>query len=734
MRDLKGDGEVKLRKIAQTRLVKALAVTLLIGSVANTGFTVNAEELPVANGAVTTASGNDIETVTTTGGNDNETVTTAGGNDNETVATASGNDIIAVPSANSENTIMIAAAPKYKTTKTIILAGGNMAMDFGARRLRGYNKSRISDISQLEGHKLTLDDIDTFYYLTSANTGVDQEGIVEQGANGAKWQCVGFVAFKEGDYAKEANLLNYVYYNGEKVNNRYNDANCGKTLDQVKEIVTEAHGILYGQKITKEFIEQLFKDGWKSGLRELDIAAVWYVSTPDQTWVKYDGYNYDIPEVSAVDYYKYAEGTVKRQQTADGGMEFTYESEGVIIKTTPRMVQHWEEGTGNVTYDNATITITIHENAPDKVRINLSDAIGYLNSTVSGENAAEPGDTLYYRLVLDNKSAKKYQYEPEKALIGTIPANSPAAGEKVTVLATGFEGYDIGEVGSFCYLPRRILNTPLKDLGITSERVTDDVVGKALRAKGYGTSDETDEMITRTYLAQYYLDWFNNKRKAEDKALKFTDLTAKELARLTNNDECNTTVLESCPAVARTLYYTTYHNVYTFDGLGLYDRMLENGKAGSYADNIVSGLLKNGESLFSSKFDLYLANNGYQMTRYGFGMQFELYSEPTVTPPTTPTTTPEPTPTPAPSTTPSPDTTPAPEESNTPDEPETPQVLGARRQRVVSITDDPTPLADKAVLGASRRPKTGDDSDAWNLGFALSLTGLGAWLILKKKQ
>ena len=723
MGNLKGNGEMKFRKIARTRLVKALAVTLLISSVANTGLTVKADELPAANGAVTTASGNDIETVTA-----------AGGNDNEIMTTASGNDIAAVPSANSENTIMIAAAPKYKTTSTIILAGGNMAMDFDARHYMGYNKSKISDISQLEGHKLTLDDIDTFYKLKSANTGVDQEGIVEQGANGAKWQCVGFVAFKEGDYGKEANLLNYVYYNGEKVNNRYNAANCGKTLDQVKKIVTEAHGILYGQEMTKEFINQLFEDGWKSGSRELDIAAVWYVSTPDQTWVRYDGYNYDIPEVPAVDYYKYAEETVKRQQTADGGMEFTYESEGVTITTTPCMVQHWEEGTGNVTYDSATITITIHENAPDKVRINLSDAIGYLNSTVSGENAAEPGDTLYYRLVLDNKSAKKYQYEPAKALIGTIPANSPAAGEKVTVLAAGFEGYDIGEVGSFCYLPRRILNTPLKDLGITSERVTDDVVGKALRATGYGTSDQTDEMITRTYLAQYYLDWFNHTRKAEDKALKFTDLTAEELARLTNNDECNTTVLESCPAVARSLYYTTYHNVYTFDGLGLYDRMLENGKAGSYADKIVSGLLKTGESLFSSKFDLYLANNGYQMTRYGFGMQFELYCEATVIPSPTPSTTPETTPTPAPSTTPEPSTTPAPSTPDTPDRPETPQVLGARRQRVVSITDDPTPLADKAVLGASRRPKTGDASDAWNLGFALSLTGLGAWLILKKKQ
>ena len=64
----------------------------------------------------------------------------------------------------------------------------------------------------------------------------------------------------------------------------------------------------------------------------------------------------------------------------------------------------------------------------------------------------------------------------------------------------------------------------------------------------------------------------------------------------------------------------------------------------------------------------------------------------------------------------------------------TPQVLGARRRRVVTIEDEAVPLSDKAVLGASRRPQTSDDSRTWNLGFLFSLTGLGAWLIIKKKQ
>ena len=137
--------------------------------------------------------------------------------------------------------------------------------------------------------------------------------------------------------------------------------------------------------------------------------------------------------------------------------------------------------------------------------------------------------------------------------------------------------------------------------------------------------------------------------------------------------------------------------------------------------------------------------------------------EPTPTPvvteePTpTPVVTEEPTPTPVVTEEPTPTATPTatpdtPDEPDTPDDtpddpgtpaepgtpaggiPDTPQVLGARRRRMVTIEDETVPLADRAVLGASRRPQTGDDSDAWNLGFAFSLTSLGAWLVLKRKE
>lgn len=708
---------MKLKNVIQTKLAKTLVAALMIGSISNTGFTVQAEEAT-----------------------QNEQ------NDVVEMASVSGNDSVAV----KEKT--------YPTIKTVILAGGTMAKYVGGQvaspNVWSNNyKPANGDFSLFAGHKMTLDDAETFKYLSVDNTGVDAEGKLT-GSNGASWQCVGFVALDVNKYSdcKPADLLHYVYYGGDSEGTSYYKENCGKTLEDVKQYVNDNNGVLYGENVTESFMDQLLTTG--RSFSGVTIATVWYVTTPTETWINYDGYDYRIPGVSAVDYYEYPTGTVTFEQNENGAV-FHYISEGITITTTPELEQHWESGTGRVTYD-ATITITIHSNAPDKVRINLSDAIGYLNGTVAGGNAAEPGDTLYYNIKLVNESNKEYQYDPAKATIGTIPA-APKAGEKVTVLSSGFEGYEIGEVGAFCTLPRRILNAPLRDLGITAGKVTDAIVGEALLKKGYGSEEMKPEEVTQSCLAQYYLDWFNNTSREEgNKVYGFSELTAEELAILTDGT-ADTTVAESCSAVADALYYTTYHNVYTFDGEGLYDRMLKNGQEGSYADTLVSDLLKDGEVKITTNLNGVLANNGYQMTRYGFGMQFELSREPEVTPPVTtspeptPSATPEPTPTGTPDTTPTPATTPTatpdtpddsddsdtPDTPGTPSEPATPvtpQVLGVRRQRVVSITDDPTPLADRAVLGASRRPRTGDDSNTWNLGLALSLTGLGAWLIIKKKQ
>ena len=296
MRELKGNGEMKFRKIARTRLVKALAVTLLISSVANTGLTVKAEEPPAANGAVTTASGNDIKTVSTASGNDIETVTAAGGNNGA-----------AVIRENTEEIPITEAKPEYPAIDTVILAGGRMAKWLGGQAATRWvdtnnYKPANSDFSLLNGHKMTLDDAATFYQLSASNTGVDEKGAVN-GSNGAKWQCVGFVAFDAKRYTndKPADLLHYVYYSGDSEDTSYYKENCGKSLEDVTGYIANNNGILYGEEVTDSFMKQLLEAGRVR--KEVTIATVWYVTTPTETWTNYNGYDYKIPGVSAVNYY-----------------------------------------------------------------------------------------------------------------------------------------------------------------------------------------------------------------------------------------------------------------------------------------------------------------------------------------------------------------------------------------------------------------------------------------------
>ena len=122
-------------------------------------------------------------------------------------------------------------------------------------------------------------------------------------------------------------------------------------------------------------------------------------------------------------------------------------------------------------------------------------------------------------------------------------------------------------------------------------------------------------------------------------------------------------------------------------------------------------------------------------------------------PETTPTPGPtEPTPppteqTPPPSVTQPPQVTEPPIPPNDPETPEvdtpppvepptpvTPVVNGMRRTRTVRIDDDEIPLSDAMVLGARRRPQTGDESDAWTMMFLASLFALAAWILKGVKK
>ncbi len=114
----------------------------------------------------------------------------------------------------------------------------------------------------------------------------------------------------------------------------------------------------------------------------------------------------------------------------------------------------------------------------------------------------------------------------------------------------------------------------------------------------------------------------------------------------------------------------------------------------------------------------------------------EVPSEPTPTPPPAVTEPPQVTQPPQvtePPVTPDIPTTP---ELETRDVPVTPQppVNGVRRRRTVRIDDEETPLSDAMVLGARRRPQTGDESDAWMMMFLASLSALAAWILKGVKK
>ncbi|MDE5748022.1 MAG: LPXTG cell wall anchor domain-containing protein [Acetatifactor sp.] len=57
-----------------------------------------------------------------------------------------------------------------------------------------------------------------------------------------------------------------------------------------------------------------------------------------------------------------------------------------------------------------------------------------------------------------------------------------------------------------------------------------------------------------------------------------------------------------------------------------------------------------------------------------------------------------------------------------------------RRRRTVRIDEDEIPLSDAMVLGARRRPQTGDESDAWMMMFLASLSALAAWILKGAKK
>ena len=255
--------------------------------------------------------------------------------------------------------------------------------------------------------------------------------------------------------------------------------------------------------------------------------------------------------------------------------------------------------------------------------------------------------------------------------------------------------------------------------------MSDDKIGAALRAMGYGDETMTDEEITQAHLGDYYLAYLNYAYQTE--CTSFQGLNHNQLVLLTKGDN-DLTMEETCPDVVEGLYYHLYGAAYQFDvdGTGyasLYERMQDQA-----ALNLAFETAVEGETAYTlaTELDGELMGNAYQMTQLGFGMQFQMEEENSYIPPITPV---EPTPTPDPDPDPSEPTEEIPDEDvpqgELPEQPGDPGTQPENPEETVIDEEEP-PMADA--------PETGDSLPIWITAAALSGLGLAALAITGRKR
>ena len=521
---------------------------------------------------------------------------------------------------------------KYSGTNRVYLNGAQMGLhydsaDRDSQWAAGYiSSSETKTLDQLEQNVKQF----TFAQLYDAgftnNYAEDMaDGVVTNLVDGLTWTCVGFVPCPKslaysGSLSAVSDLADYIY-----TEDGTDDFTAG-TLEDAQAAIEAAGGVLYGES-NPDAISAFLKN-LESNINGncAGMICVWYVEPKDPIEQGDYADPLTIPAVKAVDY----------QPT----------SQGVTFSV------------GDVTYHDgadsdfvvADVTITIDSSAPNDLNINLNDALAQAMEAISqadGYNQVQPGDVMtYLNITVDNQSGRTYRYTDGSMAIGTVPMNGDGT------LGTGFEGYTItGPVEedgtAYSYIPWRVWNAPLQDLGLKYNQLDDVTVGKALSDAGYAvdglTNDSSDAyyiQITRECLGHYYLDYFNQTSSVDS----FDDLTTSQLAILTNTPSGTGTFiaeLETSPEVAEALYYFYYARAYTFWGVtadsegaqtstaeqSLYAWMADQQAGSSELEAMFQEALTNGTSFsLVTQLDSQAANNGFQNTKFGFGMQFQMYA------------------------------------------------------------------------------------------------------------
>ena len=420
------------------------------------------------------------------------------------------------------------------------------------------------------------------------------------------WTCVGFVPCSK--YTGTADDVKEFVLDEDETEAASEGFTLG-TLEDARQYVADHFGVLYGAEATDENLQAMVDHGLVSGTSG-KLAIVWYVAKPQE--FKHNEYgDLTIPSVTAA------------YQPTSQGVSIQPDLDGVYaVDGRPH------------TFKGA-LTVTIDSTAPDKININLSQALAELMDKMShlDNNSVQPGDVMNFHVKLVDNSGKNFKYVSNSAFAATVDLYT--GGDS---LGTGFDGYEIAasipDGGTeFCAIPRRVANDALKFLGVDKD-LSDEAIGALLLAKGYGEGEDlTPAQITQKYLAPFYLDFLNSQR-AEDAQLahSFLDLTGSEFARLTNYDNKNgyqPGVPETCETVAQAFYYFYYGVNFTVNGTSIYDQMKDHAAMNKLVSDALSG---DGTYTLASQIAGETTNNAFQDTAFRFGMQFSMAYTPTSAP------------------------------------------------------------------------------------------------------
>lgn len=421
------------------------------------------------------------------------------------------------------------------------------------------------------------------------------------------WTCVGFVPCSK--YTGTADDVKEFVLDEDETEAASEGFTLG-TLEDARQYVADHFGVLYGAEATDENLQAMVDHGLVSGTSG-KLAIVWYVAKPQE--FKHNEYgDLTIPSVTAA------------YQPTSQGVSIQPDLDGVYaVDGRPH------------TFKGA-LTVTIDSTAPDKININLSQALAELMDKMShlDNNSVQPGDVMNFHVKLVDNSGKNFKYVSNSAFAATVDLYT--GGDS---LGTGFDGYEIAasipDGGTdFCAIPRRVVNDALAFLGADWDHLSDADIGALLKEKGYGAGEDmTDAEITQQYLAPFYLDYLNSQRaEGAELAHSFLDLTPAEFSRLTNYDNQNgyqPGVPETCETVAQAFYYFYYGVNFTVNGTSIYDQMKDHAAMDQLVADALSG---DGTYTLSGQITGETANNAFQDTAFRFGMQFSMAYTPTSAP------------------------------------------------------------------------------------------------------